>query len=330
MTGISRRDVVAGGLAAAALLRPARAQSYIQLTIMVFQGIQNLPLFAAQHTGPFGRRGLEVEIKIAPTSDELRNGLAEGRYQIVHGAVDNAVAMAEVAKADIAVVCGGDDGWQELMVQPEIASFADLRGKTVIVDAPNTAYALQLYAMLAQNGLRQGDYEVKALGATNRRFAAITTDKSIAASMLNPPFSTRAREAGLKSLGSAVKALGAYQATAGFVMRAWAKQNEDLLVKYLAAYVEGVRWILQPEHKVNVIGLLRDRLALERVLAERAYEVAVHPTEGIARDAAISLEGFRNVLKLRAAHLGTWGGTPPEPEKYLDLSYYRKALASLG
>ena len=71
---------------------------------MVFQGVQNLPLFAAQTRGFFGKRELEVEIKIAPTSDEMRNGLAEGRYQIVHGAIDNAVAMAEVAKADIAVV----------------------------------------------------------------------------------------------------------------------------------------------------------------------------------------------------------------------------------
>ena len=85
---------------------------------MVFQGLQNLPLFAAQEKGFFARRGLEVDIKIAPTSDEMRNGLAEGRYQIVHGAVDNAVAMAEVAKADIAVVIGGDNGWNQLIVQP--------------------------------------------------------------------------------------------------------------------------------------------------------------------------------------------------------------------
>ena len=91
----------------------------------------------------------------------MRNGLAEGRYQIVHGAIDNAVAMAEVAKADIAVVCGGDNGWNQLIVQPEIGAAADLRGKTVIVDAPNTAYALQLYDMLAQAGLKKGDYEVK-------------------------------------------------------------------------------------------------------------------------------------------------------------------------
>jgi ABC-type nitrate/sulfonate/bicarbonate transport system substrate-binding protein len=324
------------GAALAVLLAPAKAQTQsqtqpplTQLTIMVFQGVQNLPLFAAQTRGFFGKRNLEVEIKIAPTSDEMRNGLAEGRYQIVHGAIDNAVAMAEVAKADIAVVVGGDNGWNQLIVQPEINAAADLRGKTVIVDAPNTAYALQLYDMLAQAGLKKGDYEVKVVGATFRRLDAIRDDKTIAASMLNPPFSVLAQKAGLKNLGSAVKTVGPYQATGGFVMRAWAKQNEDTLVKYLAAYVEGVRWALDPANKEHAIRLLMDRLKLAEDVATAAYTYATDPAEGFAKDGKVDVEGFRNVLKLRAQHLGTWGGTPPAPEKYLDLSYYQKAFAGL-
>src|SRR5258707_4647916 len=173
------------GVALAAMLGPAKAQT--QLTIMVFQGVQNLPLFAAQTKGFFGKRGLEVDIKIAPGSDEMRNGLADGGYQIVHGAVDNAVAMAEVARKDIAVINGGDNGFNELFVQPEIGSIADLRGKTVIVDAINTAYAFQLYEMLAQNGLKKGDYTVRVVGATFKRLEAME-DKSNSASMLNLPF----------------------------------------------------------------------------------------------------------------------------------------------
>src|SRR4051794_12580013 len=304
------------GLAIAGLLSPAKAAD-TRLTIMVFQGVQNLPLFAAQAKGFFARRGLEVDIKIAPTSDEMRNGLADGRYQIVHGAIDNAVAMAEVAKADIAVVVGGDNGWNQLVVQPGIAAIADLRGKTVIVDAPNTAYALQLYEMLAQNGLKKGDYQVKVVGATFKRLEAIREDKSIAASMLNPPFSVVAEKAGLKNLGSAVKAIGPYQATGGFVMRAWAEANEDVLVKYLQAYVEGVRWSLDPNNKQDAIRFLMDRLKLAEDVAARAYAAATDSAEGFARDGRVDLEGLRNVLKLRANHLGTWGGTPPAPEKYL-------------
>src|SRR3954453_8628783 len=88
----------------APIVSASAACAQTRLTVMVFQGIQNLPLFAAQTKGFFARRGLEVEIKIAPTSDEMRDGLAEGRYQIVHGAVDNAVAMADVTRKDIAII----------------------------------------------------------------------------------------------------------------------------------------------------------------------------------------------------------------------------------
>jgi len=127
-----------GALAIAAFAQGAIAQE-AKLTVIVFQGFQNLPFYAAQTKGFFAKRGLSVDVKITPSSDELRNGLAEGRYQVAHSAVDNAIAMAEVAKKDIAVVIGGDGGLNHLIAQRGIASFADLRGKTVIVDAPNTA-----------------------------------------------------------------------------------------------------------------------------------------------------------------------------------------------
>ena len=41
-------------------------------------------------------------------------------------------------------------------------------------------------------GLKKGDYDVKVVGATFRRPEAIRNDKTIAASMLNPPFSIAA------------------------------------------------------------------------------------------------------------------------------------------
>ena len=112
-------------------------------------------------------------------------------------------------------------------------------------------------------------------------------------------------------------------------MRAWGKQNEDVLVKYLQAYVEGVRWSLDPANKETAIKLLMDRLKLAEDVATAAYAFATDPAEGFAKDGKVDIEGFRNVLKLRAQHLGTWGGTPPAPEKYLDLSYYQKASAGL-
>ena len=51
------------------------ATAPIQLTVMVFPGTQTLPLYAAQARGFFSKRGLAVELKPAPNSEEQRAGL---------------------------------------------------------------------------------------------------------------------------------------------------------------------------------------------------------------------------------------------------------------
>jgi ABC-type nitrate/sulfonate/bicarbonate transport system substrate-binding protein len=311
---------------AAGAPRPAAAAD-TPLTVMVFQGVQNLPLLAARAQGFFAKRGLAVDIRIAPGSEELRNGLAQGRYQIVHTAVDNAVAMAEVAKVDVAVVLGGDNGFNHLFVQPEIRSYQDLRGKTMVVDAPDTAFALQLYKMLKLNGLQKGDYAVRPVGATFKRLAAMQQDKTAAAAILNAPFSIAARRAGLKDMGTAVAAIGPYLSTSGFVLRSWGTANADVLTRYIGSYLEGLRWALDPANKAAAVDLLAGWLKVPPDVAAECYAIAADPAGGLARDAKLDLDGFANVLRLRAEIEGQWGGTPPSPEKYIDLSYYRRAIS---
>ena len=87
--------------------------------------------------------------------------------------------MIEVAKQDVVIVSGGDSGMNEFFVQPDITSFADLRGHAIVVDAPDTAYALQAKKLLAQHGLKDGsDYTVKPVGAGVYRFKAMVEDKN--------------------------------------------------------------------------------------------------------------------------------------------------------
>jgi ABC-type nitrate/sulfonate/bicarbonate transport system substrate-binding protein len=320
------KRLLAAALAAVFALAalPCAAQGEdTKLTVIVFPGVQNLPMFAAQAKGFYAMRGLSVDLKFTPNSDELRNGLAEGRYQIAHSAVDNAFALKDKANVDIAVVIGGDNSFNHLMVQADINSLADVKGKTVVVDAINTAYAVQLYEMLRQKGVNKGDYEVKSVGGTGSRLEAMTKDKAMAAGIMNPPFSTRGEKAGLKDMGTASAALGAYQGSSAFVLREWGNANADTLVKYLQAYVEGSRWALDPKNKAEVVALLVERLKLPEDIAALAYDSTKNDFN---RDGAIDVEGVKNVLKLRAQFEG---GTPAAPDKYLDLSYYQKALAGL-
>jgi ABC-type nitrate/sulfonate/bicarbonate transport system substrate-binding protein len=149
-----------------------------RLAVIVFPGVPNLPIFVGQAKGFFAKRGLDIDVKFTPNSEELRSGLAEGRYQVAHSAVDNAFAMKDKANVDIAVVGGGDNSFNHLIAQPEIMSLADIRGKTVLVDAVNTAYAFQLYEILRQNGLNKGDYQVNPIGGTTMRLEGMLKDKA--------------------------------------------------------------------------------------------------------------------------------------------------------
>ena len=305
----------------------AAVSAQTAIKVKVFPGSQALPLIAGTSQGVFERNGLKVELLFTQNSVELRDDLANGNVQIVHAAVDNAVAMVERAKKDVVIVSGGDSSMNEFFVQPDVRSVADLKGRILLVDAPNTAYAVQAKKILLLNGLKQGaDYSLREAGGTMFRYKAMREGKDNAASMLNPPFSVDAAAAGLKSLGRAVDLIGPYQATGAFVLRAWAKENADTLERYLAAVIDSTRWVRAKENKEASAKILVERFKLDPKVAERTWELLADPKFGLAPDARFSLEGFKNVLALRAEIEGDWGGKPPTAERYFDLSYYDKAL----
>lgn len=296
------------------------------LRINIFNTSSNLPLLAGIVKGFFAQRDLTIDIQNTPNSDEQRAGLASGRFEIAHAALDNAVAMFE-AGHDAVIVCGGDAGMNDFMVRNEIASIQNLRGKLLAVDAPNTAYALAAKKILKLHGLIENvDYRVKLAGGTGPRAAAMVADPQLAAGMINPPFSYSVREQGLKSLGSQYDLLGPYQATGAYVMRSWATANADALTRYLAAYIEGQHYVMNASNRLEVVALLTSRFKLSAPVAEGTYEALVKPGSGLAPDARVSCDGFAAVLAIRAEMEGMWGGTPPAPDKYLDLSFFDRAM----
>ena len=94
-------------------------------------------------------------------------------------------------------------------------------------------------------------------------------------------------------------------------------------MKYLQAYIEGLRWSLDRKNKDAATALLAERLKLTPKIAAN-YALVTDPADGLAKDVKFDMAGFKNVLKLRTQFEG---GTPNSPKKYVDFSYYQKALA---
>src|ERR1700674_2367520 len=166
----------------------AQAPNAQKIKVLTLLG-RPLQIVVADKQGLFTKYGVEVETENKKNSDELRADLAAGKGDLAYLAVDNAVAMVELAHQDVVIVMGGEGSQNELIAQSDIKSIKDLRGKTLIVDAPNTAYALQMKKILLLNGLTQADYEIKPYGVTPLRLTAMREHKEFAGSMLGPPAS---------------------------------------------------------------------------------------------------------------------------------------------
>jgi ABC-type nitrate/sulfonate/bicarbonate transport system substrate-binding protein len=218
----------------------------------------------------------------------------------------------------------------ELVVRPEITNYEDIRGKTVVVDAAFTAYAFQLYTMLAMNGLAKGDYAVLPAGGATQRLAAMRQSPDHVAAMLNPPWNFVAEAEGYKSFGTAVSAIGAYQGDGGFVRRGWAEANADTLVRYIRANIAGARWAYDKANRAEATAILAARLNIGSETAARSVETAVGPDGGLAQDAKFDRDGFENLLRIRQTIAGTWQGPIPPAQKYVDLRWYDRALTEPG
>ena len=298
------------------------------IRLNVFAGMQNLPNYAAETRGFFAARGLDVTTTVTRSSQEQRNALASGDCDIAHSASDNSLAMVD-AGVEVALVVGLDNGFNKIVAVPGIETIDHLRGRTLGVDALDTAFALLVYEILRRKGLRHGlDYHVRSIGATRARLEAVQQGQ-VDFTILNLPFNLFAQQAGQKVLIDPIDAIGPYQGTGGFVRRDWVARHRHRLVHYLAAYVEGLRWVLEPGNRAGVIALLRQKMELSPEIAERCYGFACDPQRGFARDAKIDTLGLDCLLKLRDTYSPRPDGTPRRWDQYVDEGPYAEAIAML-
>ncbi|HMF27834.1 MAG TPA: ABC transporter substrate-binding protein, partial [Candidatus Cybelea sp.] len=302
------------------------------VNLIVFPGGFNWPIWVAGEKGLFAQNGIEVKITPTPNSVVQLTGLIEGKFDIAMTAVDNLVAYregqgeAQVLGPDLIAFMGGDNGFLRLVTVPEVKSYADLRGKTLSVDALTTGYAFVLLEILERNGLHKDrDYRVERAGGVLQRYRALI-EKQQAGTMLISPFDVEAEARGYNRLASATDVLGRYQGLVGGARKSWADANRDAVIGYIRAYSDAVDWLYDPRNTEEAIALFRKNVpnATEQA-ARTAYGVLFSPSEGFQKKAQIDLDGVRTVLALRSKY-----GEPrkqlTDPTKYYDSSFYQAAM----
>ena len=331
MTGRLFRTLLAC-LVLAAAAAGAQSPPPTPLRVVTFDGGWNLGVWAAQRQGFFEANGVTVQLSYTPSSAALVSGLYDGRYDIAMATIDNFVAYQEgqgeaklSGDPDFVVVMGGDGGFLSVVGGPGVKSFSDLKGKTLSVDAMTTGLAFVLRELVARGGVAESDVTYVRAGGTPLRYRDLVAGKHDA-TLLRTPFELLASERGLVVLGTA-ESLGAYQGTVTAVRRSWAMLHQAALTGFIRGYRAGVAWIYEPANREIVEALLvANTRDMTPALAKRSYDLLLAAKGGIARDAALDMEGIRTVLALRTKY-GTPQKTLTDPAKYVDETWMRAAAA---
>lgn len=175
--------VLAAGLAGNA----AAEDTKIAIGISGWTGFA--PLTLAAKTGIFKKHGLDVELKMIPQKDR-HLALASGAIQCAATTVEthvawntNGVPITQIFQMDKSY---GADG---IAVRNSIKSFADLKGKTIGVDAPGTSPYFALAYMLHKNGMTLKDVKLATL-APQAAAQAFVAGQNDAAQTYEPYLST--------------------------------------------------------------------------------------------------------------------------------------------
>lgn len=315
-------------LAAGAQPQPA---SLATVRVLAFDGGWNLPIWVAQRNGFFEAQGLSVQLAYTPTSGFLVASVLDGRSDLAFATIDNVVAYQEgqgEAKVpdnpDLFAFMGGDGGFFSLVASPAVADVADLKGKTVSVDAMTTGLAFVVRELIVRGGLPESDVRFVRAGGTATRYRDLMAGKHDA-TLLRTPFELLAESRGYHAIARA-ETLGAYQGTVGIARRAWAREHEAQLVGFLKAYKAATDWLYDPANREIAEALLVAHIRdMTPALAKRSYELLVSEKGGLSRDLAPDMKGIATVLALRSKF-----AVPPktlsDPAKYVDLAYYEKAF----
>jgi NitT/TauT family transport system substrate-binding protein len=186
-----KKLICSAALGLSMLAAPALAQSTdVAIGISGWTGFA--PLTLAKQAGIFEKNGLDVDVKKIPQKDR-HLAVASGDIQCAATTVEtfmiwnaNGVPIKQLFQLDMSY---GADG---MAVRNEIASIADLKGKTVAASAPGTSPYFVLAWMLDANGLTLDDVTVVNLepSAAAQAFVAGQND----AAMTYEPYLSTVRD----------------------------------------------------------------------------------------------------------------------------------------
>jgi ABC-type nitrate/sulfonate/bicarbonate transport system substrate-binding protein len=277
--------------------------------------------YVAQKKEYFAQEGINFEairLQAAPNQTQV---LLSGDVQMI-GFTVLSMATAIAAGAPLKLVASSQDAPTiQMLVPPEIQSWADLRGKTVgSGNSSGDYFDIALHLMMAANGIREGEFTPRTMPST-ARLPALQAGQ-LAGAIGSDRETSAALAAGLRSLGTFTDYVKDVHYTGFLVNESWATANDDALVRTLRTLLRAMAWLYDPANEEEAKAIYAEEAGLTVADIAATYSDVIGK-QLLPRDLRPNRKGIENVLNL-AHQQGALPEIPPL-DTWIDLSYLDRA-----
>jgi len=245
----------------------ASAEAPTHVVIATVPTIASTSTYIADAKGYLREAGIDAEIQKIDSVSTSMPLLASGRVQVAQGGFS--AGYWNGLAAGMPVIMAFEGGSSPLnhhivvsnTMKDKIKKIADLKGKTVALNAPGSIIGYDLYKVLGSAGMSFKDVEIKYIGFPQMGLAL--QNGAIDAAVNVPPFGDLVIEKGLgvNWIDTDAYLKPAPVSVVHYVINAdWAKQNADLAHRLFLAMARGTRDYCQAYHhgpnREEVIGIM--------------------------------------------------------------------------
>jgi len=289
--------------------------------------LTEIPVYIAQQQGFFRDEGLDVQVPYFRGSAELAAAVISGNVQVAYTTAEAVLSAASQGGIQPVILTMTDDHYAyNVVARPDIATFADLAGKTFSIGTgPGTNPDFALTAELEARGMKPDSVKRVTGGDTATRAAALEGGK-VDATLLDPPYDLPSIDKGFKVLASVTDDVK--QPTAGAVLyttRQYANTHKEQLLAVAKGIIRAVRFgkanPAETKKLITAWTKIEDPRALDsgyqlyftKLLHDQPYPTA----EAVQHSIENAAKARKEEPKLKA-------------EDFIDTSYVKQALDQLG
>jgi len=313
-------------LAMAALLagpRSAVAQSALpEVTFGILTPTASeWPVYLAQAQGFYKDEGVNLTIVQGNTPPNVINMVATNGANMADNGCDSEIAAVshQLPIKVVAPMFGVNP--YSLVVLPSIKTWADLKGKSVMLGTKQDVTAIALGALAAAHNLTLDDFQIVIGGNSTARYAGLSSG-NVQGAMLAQPFDLLAESKGDTILATASDTIKDWAFTCVIANNDWAAKNRPLVVKVLRAIRKGIQYGYA--HKDAAVASLVAETHIDTAIAARAWDIDFGKWKAFDPNLKLSMSAIQSVGKYQIS-FGVITAMPAMSDFY-DPSYSAEAL----